>query len=201
MYLILNHAKQEHCIPLPSIHSFHHKGCYVAIWLWVWKINIYGGRAKPWLEIIMQKVSHLPWRSLFYQVLLLSLPVLGGDKLAWTCPQHCRALILSRSACSFPLLPTIFCALDNEQTYMPPTSKTGVRMFLLTHNLKTPGKAQPLKHSLESDKPNQVSAISSSCLLSRRWRQYWLSLMEYALVLFPLPSPHREVKNIFRSLQ
>lgn len=64
MHLILNHAKQEHGIPLPSIHSYHHKGCYVAIWLWVWKISIYGSRAttlQPWLEIIMQKVSHPPW--------------------------------------------------------------------------------------------------------------------------------------------
>lgn len=35
MHLILNHAKQEeHCIPLPSIHVFHHKGCYVAVRQW-----------------------------------------------------------------------------------------------------------------------------------------------------------------------
>lgn len=42
-------------------------------------------------------------------------------------------LILDRAGCSFPLLPAIFGAFDNEQKYMLRASRTGVRMLPLTH--------------------------------------------------------------------
>lgn len=62
-----------------------------------------------------------------------------------------KLLTLNRGGCSFPLLPVTFCAFDNEQKYMLHASKTAVKMFPLTHNLKIPGQRdQPLKHGLES---------------------------------------------------
>lgn len=133
VHLIPNHAKQEeHCIPLPSIHKFHHKGCYVATWQWVWKISICDSRAKPWREVIMQEVSHPPWGHSSTRYFYSACQFWGEINLLEHAPTAAELLILNRAGCSFRLLPTVFCAFGNEQTYMLRKLEWGCSHWLIT---------------------------------------------------------------------
>lgn len=103
----------------PPIHVLHHKGCSLALPQWVWKINIQQSRAKPWLaDNYAEGISSSPG-SLFYQMFLLNLPgffwgeINSLEHVSWAA----ELLILDRAGCSFPLLPVLFCAFDNEEKF------------------------------------------------------------------------------------